>query len=504
MSNLRTKILFCVPALLCLGAYFLSGAPSPRTMAYALTDGKKKAARTERPQPKPEAPDAADVGSMEEGFSAYAFAQRLLALVEAGDFAAALACFDELEEPEASDTGLLKLKLSILVSSGDMKAAAKLADSLEAVLGEDADILYARAVIALAQNNPKDRDKYLKQIVKIDPGNTEALVTLGDDSLAKKAYGDAARWYARALDADGRNASAHRGLAHSYYIQGRMRDARKAVDRALALHPNDAPLIVESALIYAEAKDLPAALGEMRRAIELAPDVASYWSTYGALLVRASNLPDAREALSEAIRLNPDNPFPYIYRSGVNDTLGFVDEAIADYRVVCKSYPDYYFAAEGLGTLLWLKGDYKGSRSAFAQALSRDGDNLSYALMYTLCSYKLGENDEAKRFIGKFMNTIKDRVSPEYYLCRLFFDRSGDSDVVNRISRIKDSGRRRQLMFYVAVYYELFKSESLANKFYSDIAAGEEPACFEHRLAAAGMERAAKSSEVSKSPKGKR
>ena len=507
MNKIKTQTLSFALALLCGASLALSSCVStPKETEPAITqeEGKKEAVAREEPAVKKEEPVVETPEPVEEGFSAYAFAERLLSLLDAGDVAAALASFDELEEPEASDPELLKLKLSILISSGDMKAAAKLADSLEDELGNDADVLYARSVIALAQNKPRDRDKYLKQIIEIDPANTEALVSLGDDSLVKRAYGDAARWYSRALAADGSNASAHRGLVHSYYIQGRMKDARAAVNRALAMHPDNAPLLVESALIHEEEKDLPAALNEMRRAIELAPEESTYWSTYGVLLVRASKLEEAREALSEAIRLNPNNTFPYIYRCGVNDTLGFIDDAIADYRIVCKNYPDYYFAAEGLGTLLWIKGDYKGAKNAFAQAFKYAEDSLSYALMYTLCCYKLGENDGAKRFIGKFMNTLKDRTAPEYFVCRLFFDRSGDADVASRVTKIKDSATRSQLMFYLAAYYELFQSDAIAYKFYSDIATVQSPTRFEHRLAIAGMEKTAPKAGVSRSAKGKR
>ena len=484
MNKVKTRVLPFMFAFFCMIAI-------PLSFSCAATASARLPAGTEE-EPA------------EEGFSAYAFAESLLSLLDAGDFDAAIARFDELEEPESSSPEILKLKLSILVSSGDIKAASRLANSLESKLGEDVDILHARAVIALAENKPRDREKYLRQIVKIDPGNTDALISLAEDSLMKRAYGDAAKWYVQALAADGKNAAAHQGLVHSYYIQGRMKDARAAVNRALKLHPDDASIIAENALIYAEENKLPAALGEMRRAVALAPDVSSYWSTYGMLLVRASKLEDAREALTNAIRLDPSNAFPYLYRCGVNDTLGFADEAIADYRVVCESYPQYYFAAEGLGTLLWLRGDIEGAKSAFEQAFKYADNNCSYALMYTICSYKLGEKDEAKRFIGKFMNTLKDRTSPEYFVCRLFYDLSGDGDVVNRVARISDAAQRSQLMFYVAAYYEIFQSETLAYKFYSDIAVGQEPACFEHKLAADGMERTATKSGVSRRTKGAR
>ncbi len=419
----------------------------------------------------------------------YAFAERIRGLLNKGDFKGAIAAFDSLPEEKASSLEMQKLKLSVVVSSGDTKAASQLAASIEAKHGLDTEVLFARAVIALAENKSQERERHLKKILEIDPKNLEALLMLGEDSMSKKSYGDAVKWYSQALSIDKGNAGAYRGLAHAYYLQGKMKDARRTVDSAIAANPKDAALLAESALIYFEEKKLPAALEEMRKALAIDSSVSSYWSHYGVMLVRASKLPEARKALTEAIRLNPQNAFPYLYRCGVNDTLGYIDEAISDYRFVYKNYPQYYFAAEGLGTLLWIKGDYAGAKDAFSQAFQYKKDNLSYALMYTLCCYKLKQNDEAKSFIGKFMNTL-NKTSTEYFLCRLFYDLTGDNDVTSRVSRHNDEGERSKLQFYLAAYYDILKSESsLAKKLYAEVASEPEMSFFEHKLASAAIEK---------------
>lgn len=446
------------------------------------------------PREEPEKPSGIPV-EKEPAFDRYAFASALVDMLEAGDFSGALAYFDSIPEPEASSRDILKLKLSVLISSGDLKAASVLADALEAEDKNDTEVLYSQAVIALAKNKTQDRSRYLKKIVEIDPENTEAMMTLAEDSLGKKAYGDARTWYQKAVEVDPDNIHALTGLVHAYYMQNKMGEARTVINKAIADNPDAASLWAERALINSEEKKNPAALSDIRQAIALDPTVPAYWTNYGIFLLKASKLGEALDAFNEAIRLNPDDYFPYIYRCGVNDSLGNTEEALSDYRFVCEKYPQYYYAAEGLGGLLWLQGDYAGAKAAFAQANKYAPKDASYALMYTLCCYHLGEKEEAKKFIGKFMNTL-DRSSTEYFVCRLFYDKTGDSDVVGRISREKDASFRAKYMFYIASFYELFQpASSLAEKIYSEITEVQGPSFFEHRLAEARLKKV--STEIS-------
>ena len=127
---------------------------------------------------------------------------------------------------------------------------------------------------------------------------------------------------------------------------------------------------------------------------------------------------------------------------GLNDDLGNTDEAIGDYTKVCVLLPQYYFAAESLGILEWGKGNYEASCAAFQQALGWAPKNTSYALMTTLCLYRMNKPEEAKKFMTKYITTL-DRTTTEYFLCRLFVDKTGDADVLNRISKEKKAQRQR-------------------------------------------------------------
>ena len=487
-TDISRVFFFLAAACLLFPALVISCATTGSAAPAAEDTGTSVVTEPVQEEPVEETPALSHVEE-ESGFDKYAFASTLADLLEAGDFDAAVSFFDTVPEPDASSLDILKLKLSILISAGDLKAASSLADSLEAEYKNDTEILYSQAVIALAENKTLERGRYLKKIVEIDPDNTEALVTLAEDSLGKKAYGDAKNWYQKAVNADPENISAVKGLAHSYFMQDKLDEAMSVIDKAIADNPDSSELWAERALIHSEKRNNPRALDDIRRAIELNPEVSSYWTNYGIFLLKASKLGDALDAFTEAIKLNPDDYLPYIYRCGVNDSLGNTEAAVSDYRFVCERYPQYYYAAEGLGALLWLQGDYAGAKDAFAHANKYAPKDSSYALMYTLCCYHLGQKEEARKFIAKFMNTL-DRSSTEYFVCRLFYDRTGDADVVNRISREKDASLRAKYMFYMASYYELFQNKSLAMKIYSEITETQGPSFFEHRLAAAKVKNA--------------
>jgi hypothetical protein len=59
-----------------------------------------------------------------------------------------------------------------------------------------------------------------------------------------------------------------------------------------------------------------------------------------------------------------------------------------------------------------------------------------------------------------------DRNKLDYYVLRLFFDLSGDADVVRRISQEKDERIKAQMLFYLANYYDIKGNSLLADKFY--------------------------------------
>ena len=101
--------------------------------------------------------------------------------------------------------------------------------------------------------------------------------------------------------------------------------------------------------------------------------------------------------------------------------------------------------------------------------------------MATACLYRQNKPSDAKIFMDKYLATL-DRNSTEYYLCRLFVDRSGEMDVLNRILKEKNPTQKSKMLFYSALYYDIFQSKTIAQKYYMEALTIQNPSFFEYRL----------------------
>jgi tetratricopeptide (TPR) repeat protein len=437
----------------------------------------------------------------EPAYSRVAFGEKLKNLLDDGKYDEAIALFDTVPEPDASSLSIRMLKLSILISAGKKAESIALANELEAAYPDNVEILYTQVILAESRDDLTGRTKYLNKILKLQPDNSQALTALGTDYLAQKNYPQAKTTLIRAISANPENIDALLGLARVYYMQADLDKAGSTLNLAIAKDPGYSVLWAERARVKSETNDLGGAIEDIKQAVTLDPGIYGQWVDYGNYLISSAKKAEAREAFTKAIELEPKSYLAYIYRAGLNDDLGNTDEAISDYTQICALYPPYYFAAESLGILLWGKGDYERSRQAFVQALSQNPKNTSYALMVTLCYYRSGKPDEAKKFMGKYIVTL-DRAKTEYYLCRLFVDKSGDADVLNRIEKETDVTNRNRMLFYSAMYYDLFQSKATAQKFYIDITSMKAPTFFEYRLcqwALRDLENAANTTTASES-----
>jgi len=467
LSGKTSLSIICAFSLLFL---FSCATTAPKTQKTEPPTGQKPAETAVKPQE-----------SKEPVYTRIAFGEKLKNLLVDGKYDDAIALFDTVPEPDASSLSIRILKLSILISAGKKTESTTLANELETAYPGNVEILYTQAVLAESRNDLTNRAKYLNKILQIQPNNSQALTALGTDYLGQKNYAQAKMLLIRAISVDPNNTDALLGLARVYYMLSDLEKAGSTLNLAIAKAPDYSVLWAERARVKSESNDLPGALEDIKQAVTLDPNLYGQWVDYGNYLISAAKKAEAREAFTKAIELESESYLAYIYRAGLNDDLGNTDEAISDYAKICRLYPAYYFAAESLGILLWGKGEYAASGLAFQQALAQNPKNTSYALMATLCYYRSNKTDEAKKFMAKYIATL-DHAKTEYFLCRLFVDKSGDADVLNRIEKEKDITDRSRMLFYSAMYYDLFQSKAVAQKFYIEITSIKAPVFFEYRL----------------------
>ena len=417
------------------------------------------------------------------------FNDKLTQLSQKGDLEGILKLIDESEPELTNGFKVQYLKLSILISLRKTQEAERFADELSEAYPDNTDILYAKVMMAQAENNLKKKDQYLKKILAINPKDSRALTEQGLDFYSAKRYNDARRKFIEAYKADPKCTEALIGLGRINYLEGKLDQAESNLTAVLEQEPNNSIALAELARIKSETNRMYQALQDINKAAELEPNNPSHWNDIGSYNLTIGRKEEAKKAYTKVIELTPDSYVAYIYRAGINDELGYKEEALDDYIKVCNLYPPYYFALEGAGILFWEKGDWLNAGTAFLKALKKAPASYQYALLYAIGLYKQNKKPDAKKFMQNYLKSInRTEKENEYFLCRLFIDLAGDSELINRATAETDMVKKGRLFFYLGEFYNLTKKHTLAKKCYIEVTSIENPAFFEYRFAKKAMD----------------
>jgi tetratricopeptide (TPR) repeat protein len=124
----------------------------------------------------------------------------------------------------------------------------------------------------------------------------------------QRRYEEAIAHYERALAADPQNPVLLVDVARAYALRYRYSDAEKLIERAQALHRNDAHLQEMLGRSYAQIQQFDRAIACYRRALELSPTSPNRPQTLlelAKMLERLHQLDEARQCAQEALKLAP-------------------------------------------------------------------------------------------------------------------------------------------------------------------------------------------------------
>jgi tetratricopeptide (TPR) repeat protein len=416
-------------------------------------------------KPAPEAPaeEAAPAPPLAERFI-----DKLAARLDAGDLDGAIALFDELTAEEAGQKFNRRLKASVLLSARRLPEAREIAERLVSEDENDIESLYILANVEAVSGKAKEHRLLLERIVKDAPDHVPALNDLGQVFIGAKRLKDAAGYFDRALAASPLDMDATLGRANVYRLEHKFDAAEALFSKAVELYPERSEPYSERGRFYRETGKINKALADLDRAGAIDPN--DYWVRYdrGRALLDARKKSEALAEFDAATALNPGIFIACVYSAGIRDELEDVDGAARDYEALIRLRPDYYFAFEGLGIQRMKQGRYAEAADAFAAAYKAAPGESGYAMLAAVNMLKGGRKQhEVKPFVDQAMRKIS-RERLDYHVLRLFFDFSGDADVIRRLDREKNQTLKAQMMFYMANYYDIRGNLMLADKFFTE------------------------------------
>jgi tetratricopeptide (TPR) repeat protein len=167
-----------------------------------------------------------------------------------------------------------------------------------------------RKALALAaehqqQGRPEQAERMLRELLRTQPDNVDALRLLGVISLNAGRLLEAERLLLRATRLAPDYADAHFDLGRAFKEQQKLADAIATLERAIALEPGNFMGYFMLASVLSPAARTDDAIAAYRKVLELRPRHAGAWLGLGHALKTAGQQEEAIAAYRECLRLRP-------------------------------------------------------------------------------------------------------------------------------------------------------------------------------------------------------
>jgi len=192
----------------------------------------------------------------------------------------------------------------------------------------------------LAVGRGKEADKMFQSFMERDPGKStvaEAIMHIqeGRSEEGKKLLREA-------LKADPNNVDAMRYLASTMLSDKKnLGDAEALLRRATQLAPDYAEVWMLLGSVLMERNKFPDAIPAFIRSTQLAPESPETWGRLAQAYARASRSEESAEAYAHSVKLDPGAPMIQMGYAHILKTLGDQEGALKAYRAAIKARPDF-------------------------------------------------------------------------------------------------------------------------------------------------------------------
>lgn len=201
----------------------------------------------------------------------------------------------------------------------------------------------------------------------------------------------------------------------NYYL-GQIAEKENNTDRAIILYEQVTegslyyPALTRAAELRARDGDLDSALEQIRSARENNPDdTANLWLAEVNLLQALERHEQAVEAASEALQAHPENQSLLYARSMSQESLGNIDQSLADLRTMVDLKPDNPTALNALGYVLTIHTErLSEARGYIEEALTLEPDNPAILDSMGWVLFRQGDTEGALDYLRQAYEIYPD------------------------------------------------------------------------------------------------
>jgi tetratricopeptide (TPR) repeat protein len=221
---------------------------------------------------------------------------------------------------------------------------------------KDTTAMMQKAVDAVRSGHPAKAERSLREILKLDGKNIDALCLLGTVALDMNKADEAASLFERAEKIDPHQADLLLNLGYAYKRMGRFDEAMETYRRSLKINPRDPRLFNNMGGLMCDIGQFGSSIPYFVQAIQLKRDYAEAHYNLGNAFHEQGHFAEALKFYDQALRCKPDYPEAQINRGIALYNLWRRDEAEEVFRHVLELEPENPKALLNLGNVLRFKG----------------------------------------------------------------------------------------------------------------------------------------------------
>ncbi len=205
---------------------------------------------------------------------------------------------------------------------------------------------------------------------------------------------------------------------------GERKEARAAIDAALAAKPGDPRAMVAQAQVAAADNDLQTAMTQVNAALAAAPNDVTALLLKAELELAQNRRDDAIKTLERALEVKPDLLIARFTLVSVLAAAGQPDRAVAALEPAKKAMPQDPRVRYGEALIAYARGDMPAAREAVQAALSTAPEHVPAIYLSGLVSYALGSYGAAEESLRTVVAKVPGNTNARRMLAATYL-RSG-------------------------------------------------------------------------------
>lgn len=260
--------------------------------------------------------------------------------------------------------------------------------------------LLQRAARARDSGNLAEAARLYADILRAEPRNFEALLSLGFVHFRAGHFADAEHLCDEAARINPRSADAFFMRGCALQRLNRNAEALGSFEKAIAIRPGFVEALVNQGALLLADKRHAEALRSFDAALEANPAMLEAWNNRGNVLSELGRHEEAVASYDKVLSSRPDATETWINRGTALIALHRFDEALGSYDKAVRLHPERSDALAGCANALFEAKKYELAAANYAAALARDPDyayargNLAFSRLHS-CDWRSLDGDRA-------------------------------------------------------------------------------------------------------------